>query len=98
MVMNQLSPKKKRRCTLVWRKKYVRRARAAQTFLRRIRMPENARWNDAKASLNNGELETTLPKKKPKKTKKLTICLDEKNFPTFSLTEFFDADSLACSR
>ena len=54
-------------------KNYVRRERAAQTFYRRIRLPESIRSDDAKASLTNGVLEITLPMKEPKETKKLTI-------------------------
>ena len=54
-------------------KNYIRRERAAQTFYRRIDLPEKVRSDDAKASLNNGILEIILPKKEPKETKKLTI-------------------------
>jgi HSP20 family protein len=54
-------------------KNYVRRERAAQTYYRRIQLPEMVRSDEAKASLNNGILEVTLPKKEPKETKKLTI-------------------------
>ena len=54
-------------------KNYVRKERAAQTFYRRVRLPEEVRSDDAKASLNNGILEIILPKKTPKETKKLTI-------------------------
>jgi HSP20 family protein len=54
-------------------KNYVRRERAAQTYYRRIQLPESVRSDDSKASLNNGILEITLPKKAPKETKKLTI-------------------------
>ncbi|MGD0071703.1 MAG: Hsp20 family protein [Candidatus Bathyarchaeia archaeon] len=55
------------------KKNYVRRERTAQIFYRRIQLPEKVRSDDAKASLNNGILEITLPKKEPKETKKLTI-------------------------
>ncbi|MGD0203038.1 MAG: Hsp20 family protein [Candidatus Bathyarchaeia archaeon] len=48
-------------------------AGAAQTFYRRIQLPEKVKSDDAKASLNNGILEIMLPKKEPKETKKLTI-------------------------
>jgi HSP20 family protein len=54
-------------------KNYVRRERMAQTFYRRIDLPEKIKSDDAKASLNNGILEVVLPKKEPKETKKLTI-------------------------
>ncbi len=52
-------------------KNYVRKERAAQTYYRRIELPEKVRSDDAKASLNNGVLEIVLPKKEPKETKKL---------------------------
>jgi HSP20 family protein len=55
------------------KKKYVRQERTAQTFYRRIRLPEEVKADDAKANLTNGSLEITLPKKEPKKTKKLKI-------------------------
>jgi HSP20 family protein len=55
------------------KKNYVRRERASQSFYRRIQLPEPVRSDDAKASLNNGTLEVTLPKKEPKETRKLTI-------------------------
>jgi HSP20 family protein len=55
------------------KRNYVRRERAAQTFYRRIPLPEMVRSDDAKANLNNGILEITLPKKTPKETKKLAI-------------------------
>jgi HSP20 family protein len=54
-------------------KNYVRHERAAQTYYRRVNLPENVRSDDAKANLNNGILEIVLPKKEPKETKKLTI-------------------------
>lgn len=54
-------------------KNYVRRERRAQTFYRRIPLPEEVRSDEAKAALNNGILEVTLPKKQPKETKKIKI-------------------------
>jgi len=54
-------------------KNYVRQERTAQTFYRRIDLPEKVKSDDAKASLNNGILEVVLPKKEPKETKKLKI-------------------------
>ncbi len=54
-------------------KNYVRHERAAQTYYRKIQLPESIRSDDANANLNNGILEITLPKKTPKETKKLTI-------------------------
>lgn len=55
------------------KKNYIRRERASQVFYRQIQLPESVRSDDAKASLNNGILEITLPKKEPKEKKKLTI-------------------------
>jgi HSP20 family protein len=52
---------------------YVRHERAAQTYYRRIVLPEKVKSNEAKASLNNGILEIVLPKKEPKETKKLEV-------------------------
>lgn len=54
-------------------KNYIRRERAAQTYYRRIILPEKVSSDNAKASLNNGTLEVILPKKAPKETKKLTV-------------------------
>jgi len=54
-------------------KNYIRRERAAQTYYRRIPLPEAVRSDDAKASLKDGILELSLPKKEPKETKKLNI-------------------------
>jgi HSP20 family protein len=53
------------------KKNYVRKERMAQTFYRRIDLPETVKSDDAKASLTNGILEIVLPKKEPKETKKL---------------------------
>ena len=54
-------------------KNYIRRELAAQSFYRRIELPEKVKSDDAKASLNNGILEIILTKKKPKETKKLQV-------------------------
>jgi len=54
-------------------KNYVRQERMAQTFYRRIALPEKIKSDDAKASLKDGILEIILPKKEPKETKKLQI-------------------------
>lgn len=54
-------------------KSYVRRERSAQTYYRKIQIPEPVLSDDAKANLNNGILEIILPKKAPKETKKLQI-------------------------
>lgn len=55
------------------KKNYVRRERSAQTYYRRIQLPETVRSDEAKANLNNGILEIVLPKKAPKESKKLKI-------------------------
>ena len=52
---------------------YVRHERTAQTFYRKIQLPEGVRPDDVKASLDAGLLEIILPKKEPKETKKVTI-------------------------
>jgi HSP20 family protein len=55
------------------KKNFVRRERTAQTFYRSVPLPEKVRSDEAKASLNNGLLEITLPKKEPREAKKLKI-------------------------
>jgi HSP20 family protein len=58
------------------KKKYVRRermARMAQTYYRKVTLPEEIRSDDAKANLTDGSLEITLPKKMPKESKKVKI-------------------------
>ncbi len=55
------------------RKNYVRHERAAQTYFRKIQLPEMVRSDEANAALKDGLLEVTLPKKTPKETKKLII-------------------------
>ena len=52
---------------------YLRKERTAQTFYRRLQLPERVNPDEAKASLTNGTLEITLPKREPKQTKTLTI-------------------------
>lgn len=54
-------------------KNYVRHERSAQTYYRRIHLPEPVRSDQSNAKLNNGILEITLPKKEPKETKKLNV-------------------------
>jgi HSP20 family protein len=54
-------------------KNYVRKERSSQAFYRSIMLPEMVRSDDAKANMNNGTLEVILPKKEPKKTKKLAV-------------------------
>jgi HSP20 family protein len=55
------------------KKKYVRRERMAQTYFRKVTLPEEIRSDDAKANLTDGSLEITLPKKMPKESKKVKI-------------------------
>jgi HSP20 family protein len=54
-------------------KNFVRHERSAQTYYRRIHLPEPIRSDQSNAKLNNGILEIMLPKKEPKETKKLTV-------------------------
>lgn len=54
-------------------KNYIHRERSAQTFYRRIPLPEKVQYDNSKASLADGILEITLPKKEPSETKKLQI-------------------------
>jgi HSP20 family protein len=54
-------------------KNYVRHERSAQTYYRKIHLPEPVRSDDANANLKDGILEISLPKKAPKETKTLTI-------------------------
>jgi HSP20 family protein len=54
-------------------KNYIRRERSAQTYYRRIQLPEKIISDNAKANLKDGVLEITLPKKEPKETKKIPI-------------------------
>lgn len=54
-------------------KNYIRRERSAQTYYRRIQLPEKVVADNAKANLKDGVLEISLPKKEPKETKKLQI-------------------------
>jgi HSP20 family protein len=54
-------------------KTFVRHERSAQTYYRRIHLPEPIRSDQSNAKLNNGILEIMLPKKEPKETKKLTV-------------------------
>ncbi len=54
-------------------KNYVRHERSAQTYYRKIGLPESVSSDNAKANLKDGVLEISLPKKQPKETKKLTV-------------------------
>ncbi|MEM3000480.1 MAG: Hsp20/alpha crystallin family protein [Candidatus Bathyarchaeia archaeon] len=52
---------------------YVRKERSLETFYRKITLPEEVKVDDATATLQNGILEVTLPKKIPKEKKKIQI-------------------------
>ena len=54
-------------------KGYVRKERSSESFYRRLALPEEVMVDDAQANLQNGILELTLPKKVPKKKKKVPI-------------------------
>ncbi len=52
---------------------YVRHERMTQSFYRKIALPEPIKSDEAKANLEKGTLEITLPKKEPKETKKIKV-------------------------
>jgi HSP20 family protein len=54
-------------------KGYVRKERSSESFYRSIALPEEIKVDYADASLQNGILEVVLPKKVPKKKKKVPI-------------------------
>ncbi|KAL0014454.1 hypothetical protein SO802_001523 [Lithocarpus litseifolius] len=47
-------------------------------FLRRFRLPENAKTDEVKASMENGVLTVTVPKQEPKKPERRVIEIEEK--------------------
>ena len=55
------------------KRNYIRRERSAQTFYRKVPLPKEVKSGEAKANLNNGILEVTLPKKEPKESKKIAV-------------------------
>lgn len=55
------------------KRNYIRKERAAETYYRRVTLPQEVNSNEAQANLNNGILQITLPKKEPMEKKKLTI-------------------------
>jgi HSP20 family protein len=55
------------------RKGYVRRERSSESFYRQMVLPEEVKVEDAEANLQNGILELVLPKKVPKKKKKVQV-------------------------
>jgi HSP20 family protein len=54
-------------------KGYVQRERSSESFYRTVALPEEIKTDDARACLNDGLLEITLPKKVPKTKKKLSV-------------------------
>ena len=54
-------------------KGYVRKERSSESFYRRMDLPEEVKVENAEANLKNGILELVLPKKVPKKKKKVSI-------------------------
>ncbi len=54
-------------------KGYVRKERSSESFYRRMALPEEVKIENAEANLKNGILELVLPKKVPKKKKKVPI-------------------------
>ena len=54
-------------------KGYVRKERSSESFYRRMDLPEEVKVENAEANLKNGILELVLPKKEPKKKKKVSI-------------------------
>jgi HSP20 family protein len=54
-------------------KGYVRKERSSESFYRRMELPEEVKVDDAEANLKDGILELVLPKKVPKKKKKVSI-------------------------
>jgi HSP20 family protein len=54
-------------------KDYICKERACETFYRSVQLPEEIKTDEVKANLTDGVLEVVLPKKAPKKTRKITI-------------------------
>ena len=54
-------------------KDYICKERACETFYRSVQLPEEIKTEEVKANLTDGVLEVVLPKKAPKKTRKVPI-------------------------
>jgi HSP20 family protein len=54
-------------------KDYICKERACETFYRSVQLPEEIKTDEVKANLTDGVLEVVLPKKAPKKTRKVPI-------------------------
>ena len=52
---------------------YIRRERQSEVYYRQMSLPEEVRSDDVKASLSDGILQITLPKKAPKKKRKIAL-------------------------
>jgi HSP20 family protein len=54
-------------------KDYICKERACESFYRSVQLPEDIKPDDVKANLTDGVLEVVLPKKAPKKTRKISL-------------------------
>jgi HSP20 family protein len=54
-------------------KNYVRRERSSASFYRKMTLPEEVKFEEASADLQDGLLEITLPKKEAKPKKKIPL-------------------------
>ena len=54
-------------------KDYICKERACESFYRSVQLPEYIKPDEVKANLTDGVLEVVLPKKAPKKTRKIPI-------------------------
>jgi len=54
-------------------KGYICKERACESFYRIMQLPEEIKTDDVKADLSEGVLEIVLPKKSPKKGRKITL-------------------------
>jgi HSP20 family protein len=54
-------------------KNYICKERECESFYRMVSLPENVKTDSVQASLKDGMLEVTLPKKVPKQKKKIAI-------------------------
>jgi HSP20 family molecular chaperone IbpA len=52
---------------------YICKERACESFYRIVQLPEEIKTDDVKANLTNGVLEIELPKKAPKKGRKVSV-------------------------
>ena len=54
-------------------KGYICKERACESFYRIVQLPEEIKTDDVEANLSEGVLEIVLPKKSPKKARKITL-------------------------